>query len=282
MKTGINLRQFVCLAICNRLQVQLYTAVNSNEFLSQFRDHVMTSVRSEDTVLTGSGHFSPLGAWHRESDRVLIMDVARFKYPPHWVELRLLMEAMCTVDDSTGRPRGYFLLSLDKGTMAPVVFRFKQNAVCSQPECTAQLAEWRQFLSNDRLDDDDQELRIVAETFTRLFSRFVSCCQSMDPSCCREQLTIENGDTAMAERLKQCKSDICKTIGDTVIAGYFNDPAAVALLLAWPFELEIETKRCGHLRSMVDEQLDKLNPETRNEVNVLHRQIAVIVQCRTS
>lgn len=34
---------------------------------------------------SGSGHFSPIGAFDRDTDMVLIMDVARFKYPPHWV-----------------------------------------------------------------------------------------------------------------------------------------------------------------------------------------------------
>lgn len=38
---------------------------------------------------------------------VLILDVARFKYPPHWVPLSLLWEAMDTVDEATGRHRGY-------------------------------------------------------------------------------------------------------------------------------------------------------------------------------
>lgn len=37
----------------------------------------------------------------------LILDVARFKYPPHWVPLSLLWEAMDSVDATTDRPRGY-------------------------------------------------------------------------------------------------------------------------------------------------------------------------------
>lgn len=42
---------------------------------------------------------------------VLILDVARFKYPPHWVPLQLLWEAMNTTDDSTGLLRGFMLIS---------------------------------------------------------------------------------------------------------------------------------------------------------------------------
>jgi len=37
---------------------------------------------------------------------VLVLDVARFKYPPHWVPLTLLWEAMSTIDQATGLRRG--------------------------------------------------------------------------------------------------------------------------------------------------------------------------------
>lgn len=38
---------------------------------------------------------------------VLIMDVARYKYPPHWVELPILYKAINSIDSSTGEYRGY-------------------------------------------------------------------------------------------------------------------------------------------------------------------------------
>ena len=46
---------------------------------------------------TGDGHFSPIGGYHAGRDLVLILDVARFKYPPHWVPLSMLYEAMSHV-----------------------------------------------------------------------------------------------------------------------------------------------------------------------------------------
>ncbi len=52
---------------------------------------------------TGSGHFSPIGGYHPDRDMVLIMDTARFKYPPHWVSLPLLVKAMHVVDPDTGK-----------------------------------------------------------------------------------------------------------------------------------------------------------------------------------
>jgi len=59
---------------------------------------------------TGDGHFSPIGGYHAEKDLVLIMEVARFKYPPHWVPLQLLFDAMKAVDKVTGLSRGYITL----------------------------------------------------------------------------------------------------------------------------------------------------------------------------
>ena len=55
----------------------------------------------------GDGHFSPVGGYHSEQDMVLILDTARFKYPPHWVPLKRLYQAMAHVDSATGQPRGY-------------------------------------------------------------------------------------------------------------------------------------------------------------------------------
>lgn len=59
---------------------------------------------------TGSGHFSPVGAYDPVSDKLLILDVARFKYPPHWIHLTLAYDAMTRCDPTTGLPRGYLTL----------------------------------------------------------------------------------------------------------------------------------------------------------------------------
>ena len=55
---------------------------------------------------TRDGHFSPIGGYHAGSDRVLVLDTARFKYPPHWVPLEALFAAMQAPDGATGLPRG--------------------------------------------------------------------------------------------------------------------------------------------------------------------------------
>ena len=46
-------------------------------------------------------HFSPIGGYHAGEDMVLILDVARFKYPPHWVKTETLFKAMLRHDSVT-------------------------------------------------------------------------------------------------------------------------------------------------------------------------------------
>jgi len=68
--------------------------------------HVVVAFNRAALKQTGEGHFSPLGGYSRRHSAVLVMDVARFKYPPYWVPLEALWEAMQPADPSTGRPRG--------------------------------------------------------------------------------------------------------------------------------------------------------------------------------
>ena len=63
---------------------------------------------------TGDGHFSPIAAYHEETDQVLVLDVARFKYAPYWVRVEDLFQSMRALDSVTKKPRGWFLLSPPK------------------------------------------------------------------------------------------------------------------------------------------------------------------------
>ncbi len=55
---------------------------------------------------TGGGHIAPIAAFQAASDRVLILDVARYRYPSVWVPVVDLWQAIRTVDRSSGRSRG--------------------------------------------------------------------------------------------------------------------------------------------------------------------------------
>ena len=64
----------------------------------------------------GYGHISPLAAYDAKSDRFLILDVARYKYPPAWVLAADLYAALDTPDLSNGGAmRGYLILALERG-----------------------------------------------------------------------------------------------------------------------------------------------------------------------
>lgn len=119
-ETGITLEQFTCIARCNGANVQQFHAENTN--IEHFRSLVKKITRDGDSRYlissytrkllnqTGDGHFSPLAAYEPSKDMVLILDVARFKYPPHWVPLKVLWEAMLPKDADTGKSRGYFVI----------------------------------------------------------------------------------------------------------------------------------------------------------------------------
>lgn len=57
------------------------------------------------------GHISPIAAYDAASDRYLILDVSRYKYPPVWVGAADLFEAMNTTDSTSGKSRGFVLVS---------------------------------------------------------------------------------------------------------------------------------------------------------------------------
>ena len=112
-KQGITFDQFICLAVCNTLEVE-HIRADSSTTIDQFRKTIIEKTRCANDVIvvsysrqilkqSGEGHFSPIGGYHPGRDLVLIMDVARFKYPPHWVNVSLLFEAMKQIDSETGK-----------------------------------------------------------------------------------------------------------------------------------------------------------------------------------
>jgi hypothetical protein len=57
------------------------------------------------------GHISPLAAYDADTDRFLVLDVSRYKYPPIWVEAAALFDAMRTPDpDNNDRTRGFVIV----------------------------------------------------------------------------------------------------------------------------------------------------------------------------
>jgi hypothetical protein len=115
---GLDLDELGCLARCNGADVELKRPDRAGfpEWRAAIADAAQARsvlIASYDRKLldqTGSGHFSPIGGYHRERDLVLVLDVARFKYPPHWVSTEKLYRAMEPADPATGKPRGWLTL----------------------------------------------------------------------------------------------------------------------------------------------------------------------------
>jgi glutathione gamma-glutamylcysteinyltransferase len=115
--------------------------------------HVIVSYSRGALGQSGGGHFSPVGAFAPASGMVLILDVARFKYPPHWVSIPALWAAMRRADPATGLPRGYLRLCAAPAAGAAPVGAFvtlsrRRAAGCACAGGAADAADaWFSFLA---------------------------------------------------------------------------------------------------------------------------------------
>jgi len=133
-ENGITLQTFRCMALCQGVSVDLRycdETTSLDDFRRAVEEACVETQQQQDDdgedeeglqvlivsysrkVLkqTGDGHFSPIAAYDKQSDSVLILDTARFKYGAHWVPTSLMFDAMKPIDKSTGRSRGFALLS---------------------------------------------------------------------------------------------------------------------------------------------------------------------------
>jgi glutathione gamma-glutamylcysteinyltransferase len=117
-QTGVTLQFFDRIA---QSQPGIKVIMRGPDSLSAFKDALNAAAAQQDTHMivsfsreglgqTGIGHFSPVAAVHPERGLALVLDVARFKYPPYWVRIEELFEAMKHVDPVTQLPRGYCLI----------------------------------------------------------------------------------------------------------------------------------------------------------------------------
>ena len=60
---------------------------------------------------TGDGHFSCVGGFDPETQKTLVLDTARFKYPPFWVDFDMLSKSLASIDSDCGKNRGFIVVS---------------------------------------------------------------------------------------------------------------------------------------------------------------------------
>jgi hypothetical protein len=79
-------------------------------FLSKADHYVIVNYSRSALAQEGGGHISPLAAYDADTDRFLILDVSRYKYPPVWVDTDQLFEAMIRPIEGHGSGRGFVLI----------------------------------------------------------------------------------------------------------------------------------------------------------------------------
>ena len=119
-RQGMTLNQLSQLLATYPVAAKAYHAGNTD--LAKFRALVVKNLQEPGNFVlinylrrainqeTG-GHISPVAAYDAQSDRFLILDVSRYKYPPIWVSAADLWKAMNTVDSVSGKTRGFVLIS---------------------------------------------------------------------------------------------------------------------------------------------------------------------------
>jgi hypothetical protein len=119
-KEGMTLEQFGAVLALHPLALELHHAAAGglDAFRTSARDYlaapdhfVIVNFSREALSQEGGGHFSPLAAYDAKADRFLMLDVARYKYPPVWVKTADLFAAMNTTDSVSNQTRGYVLIT---------------------------------------------------------------------------------------------------------------------------------------------------------------------------
>ena len=121
MKQGMTLDQIGGLLALQPVAVEVHHAAGgglyafrskAREYLAKPDHFVIVNYLRKAIGQEKGGHISPLAAFDVETDRFLILDVARYKYPPVWVTASELFAAMNTQDsDNQNKTRGFILVS---------------------------------------------------------------------------------------------------------------------------------------------------------------------------
>ncbi|KAI4301068.1 hypothetical protein L6164_034385 [Bauhinia variegata] len=215
---GISFEKLVCLGRCAGAKVEAFHADQSN--IDEFRKHVMKCSTCDDCYVislyhraaikqVGTGHFSPIGGYHAEKDMVLILDVARFKYPPHWVSIKALWEGMNYVDEATGRSRGFMLISRnhkDPGLL---------YTLSCEHESWINIAKFiiddvPLLLKSEDVKDIQKVLSVIITSLPSNFREFIKCIAEF-----RRQ---ENGSTSLSPEEKawlDIKEELLKQVQET-------------------------------------------------------------------
>lgn len=117
--TGMTLDQLG--AVLGTFPVTVSKVHASDVTLDQFRriiraataqsgQFALLNFRRAEIGEAGGGHWSPVAAYDAASDSALVLDVARYKYPPVWVPMAQLYQGALAVDNVSGLSRGLLVV----------------------------------------------------------------------------------------------------------------------------------------------------------------------------
>lgn len=204
-REGLTLDELACLARCNGAEAQLLRPADTD--LSHFREDLARVSRSPGGEVlivgysraalgqTGDGHFSPVVGLHPGRDLALVMDVATFKYPPHWSPVERLWEAMHPPDAATGKSRGYLVLRPSQRGMR-LAFRLSLDTV----SVVEVLATLRRALVD--LPAGEAGLRALAERVPRSMWPTLRPVEG-DAARLREQVLAEIAQTPLYQAISR-------------------------------------------------------------------------------
>jgi hypothetical protein len=123
-RRGMTLDQLGGLLALHPLSIEVHHATDggldsfraaAREYLAAKDHFVIVNYLRRAIGQQSGGHISPLAAYDAKADRFLILDVARYKYPPVWVKASDLFDAMNTTDSANeNKTRGYVLIKTDR------------------------------------------------------------------------------------------------------------------------------------------------------------------------
>jgi hypothetical protein len=133
---GMTIDQLVDLLQCHPAKASAVHAADTT--LADFRaeaaknlatagDYIVVNYDRAGVGQEHMGHISPLGAYDTKTDRFLLFDVARYKYPPVWVEATALFSAMSTDDFVSGKTRGFVEVTAAPSPPGPKGARTARN-----------------------------------------------------------------------------------------------------------------------------------------------------------
>lgn len=267
---GITLSELGCLARCNALVAEVRHADGAP--LEQLRAELEAASRGDGSVViagysraalgqTGAGHFSPLAGLCADDAHALVLDVARFKYPPHWVALPRLHQAMLELDPASGRSRGW------------VVLRRRQGGQGLLATLTCGQGTWRELLEVFELPSSGG--RTAPSTAAALVAALAEAIARLAPYVAwREPADAEHRELVAAMRRELRASAAATALRPHT--GEF-ELAALVLLVAGPFwSSKLPEVERVPLASLLD--LSAHPPALASEVELLRQQLGALRQ----